>query len=307
MDRVEEFLTERYANNHELKDSVIHLYRQYATWGLKDTKFNQDFTDGRDEHFYSYLWEMLLARYFRGIGLDLTSADEGPDFRINWNGRAIWVEAICPSPVGLPADWLETIPAGEVRVRELPHEQMLLRWTAALKEKKEQLTGRIERDRYTGEEAMKPGYLAKGTVGPKEPYVIAINACRLGRSELDLHHGISQLPFAVETAFPVGPVELVINRKTMQEVDKRHAYRPKIINPNSAEVPTDNFLNSDYASVSAVLGSPAGLNAACGRKSPVAIVHNPLAINALPTGILGADEEYIAEDKGDHYELHKVD
>lgn len=222
MNRVESFLRNRFPNNPKLTDCLIDLHRRYADWGLKDTKFDQDFTDGEDEHFYSYLWEMLLASHFHGIGLDISSADEGPDFKIDRSGQTIWVEAICPSPAGLPDDWLRTTRAGEIRVRSVPHEEMLLRWTAALKEKKEKLTGRREWDRVTGAEVARPGYAAKGTVGRDDPYVIAVGACRLGQFETDLHFGISQLPYAVEAVFPVGPLEVVINRETMKAVDDRN-------------------------------------------------------------------------------------
>lgn len=303
MDRVEIFLAERFAGNSRVRDCLTELYRQYVAWDLRDTKFDHDFTDGRDEHFYPYLWEMLLARHFKDIGLDISSADEGPDFKIDHQGQTIWVEAICPSPSGLPAEWLEPCRPGEVRVRDFPHEQILLRWTAALKEKKEKLTGRIERIGDTGKQILKPGYLERGVVREDEPYVVAMSACQLGLSSLLLHHGISQMPFAVEAAFPVGPIEIVINRETMEKVDQRYAYRRFIKKPTGAEVPTDCFLNPDYAGVSAILGTPAGVDAACGEVCPVVVVHNPLATNALPVGILGADEDYVAEENGDHYEL----
>ncbi|MCH8998337.1 MAG: hypothetical protein IID48_08735 [Proteobacteria bacterium] len=303
MDHVEKFLAKRFSGNLRVRDCLTELYRQYAAWGLKDSKFDQDFTDGRDEHFYPYLWEMLLARHFKDIGLDISSADEGPDFKIDHQGQTIWVEAICPSPSGLPAEWLEPCPPGEIRVRDFPHQQMLLRWTAALKEKKEKLTGRIERNGDTGKQILRPGYLARGVVRENEPYVVAISACRLGYSSLDLHHGISQMPFAVEAAFPVGPIEIVINRETMEKVDQRYAYRRSIRKPTGAEVPTDSFLNLDYAGVSAILGTPAGVNAACGESCPIVVVHNPLAANDLPVGILGADKDYVAEDNGEYYEL----
>lgn len=305
MNRVDDFLANQFPNNPRLTDCLIDLHRRYADWGLKDTKFNQDFTDGTDDHFYAYLWEMLLASHLKNIRLDISSTDEGPDFKIDHSGQTIWVEAICPSPSGLPEEWLRESRPGEVRVWSLPHEEMVLRWTAALKEKKEKLTGRPERDRVTGEEVVRPGYATKGIVGPNDPYVIAVSSCRLGRY-MNCHFGISQLPFAVEAVFPVGPIEVVINRETMETVDTRHGHRLFIRKPSGAEVPTDSFLNPDYAGVSAVLGSSAGLNAACGAAAPIVVVHNPLATNWLPVGILGADQEYVAEDKGDYYELRDV-
>lgn len=306
MNLVEDFLTNKFPHNAKLTGCLIDLHRRYADWGLKDTKFDQDFIDGTDDHFYAYLWEMLLASHLKDICLNISSADEGPDFRINHSGQTIWVEAICPSPSGLPDEWLRESRPGEVLVRSVPHENMVLRWTAALKEKKEKLTGRPERDRVTGADVVRPGYAAKSIVGPNDSYVIAVSSCRLGRFETDTHVGISQLPFAVEAVFPVGPIEVVINRETMETVDTRHGHRLFIRKPSGAEVPTDSFLSPDYAGVSAVLGSPAGLNAACGANSPIVVVHNPLAINRLPVGILGADQEYVADDKGDHYELRAI-
>lgn len=307
MGRVAAYLAERYADNPEVRECLTVLYHQYAAWDLKDTTFDRDFTDGRDEHFYPYLWEMILARHLHDLGLPISSADEGPDFKVNLGDQTIWIEAICPSPAGLPDHWINIRSIDQpVRLCGVPHEQMLMRWTSALKEKKEKLTGRIERNRRTGDEILKPGYLEKGIVGEGEPYVIAVSACRLGFGNAFLHEGISQMPFAVEAAFPIGPIEIVFDRETMEAVEQRNVYRPVIQKPNGADVPTDSFLNPDYAGVSAILGTPAGVNAACGDQAPIALVHNPLATNKLPVGILGVDEEYVPEDHGDHYELHCI-
>jgi len=306
MDVVEKYLSERFKNNEEVKNRLTELYQRYRGWCFKDRKFYQDFTDGSDSHFYAYIWEMVLAQHLIERGLDINSADEGPDFRIKYKETTIWLEAICPSPVGLPEQWLNLPSSGEVCVGSVPHEAMLLRWTSALKEKKEKLTGRFITNSDTGEEKIKPGYLQNGIVGAHDAYVIAVSACRLGHGHTLLHTSISQLPFAVEAAFPIGPIEIVVDRMTMETVEQRHSYRGSIKKPNGADVPTDSFLNPAYSSVSAILGTPAGINAACGDAYPVALVHNPLATNKLPVGILGADEEYVAEDKGDHYELHQV-
>ena len=137
MDCVEKHLSERcYAGDHEFRDRLIEIYLQYRDWGLKDSKFDKDFTDGRDEHFYGYLWEMLLAHHFHKLDLTMSSADEGPDFKLGNGEETVWVEAICPSPDGLPKEWLKEPVNG---VHHFPHEQILLRWTAALKEKKKSL------------------------------------------------------------------------------------------------------------------------------------------------------------------------
>jgi type I restriction enzyme S subunit len=92
----------------------------------------------------------------------------------------------------------------------MPHEAMLLRWTAAIKEKAEKLLGSVDGSRV--------GYLTKGTVRSDEAYVIAINGRmlrRLGSSLL----GISQFPFAAEAVFAFGPYELHLDRKTLKVVE----------------------------------------------------------------------------------------
>jgi hypothetical protein len=68
---------------------------------------------------------------------------------------------------------------------------VLLRWTAAFKEKWQKLQ---EHQR-------------KGIVGPDDAYVIAISGVQLGSiGSISMDYGISGLPLAVETVFPVGPL-----------------------------------------------------------------------------------------------------
>ena len=64
-----------------------------------------------------------------------------------------------------------------------------------------------------------------------------------------------------------------------------------------------NFLNPEYADVSAVLG--------CGRSPmrdglPLVVVQNPLVRVPLPHGLLGADKKYIAEDEGESYSFRRL-
>jgi len=306
MDVVEKFIAEKYSNNLKVRTFLTDLYRQYNSWGLKDGKFEKDFIDGTDEHFYGYLWEMFLARHLKDIGLDISSANEGPDFKICYEGRTVWVEAICPSP---PKNFdyisLSDHKNGIVTTEYKTH--MLLRWTSAIKEKKEKLEK----------------YMEKGIVKECDPYVIALNSCRLWiydeNNRLDeqglqsRHIGISGKPFVLEAVYPIGSPQVHFkkigcNKKelTKKGMYASHRYRFEINKSNGAKVPTDNFLNSEYKHVSAILGTPADVDTACGAKHPIAVVHNHLAINKLPINILRADEEYITEDKGDDwYEINQ--
>jgi hypothetical protein len=88
---------------------------------------------------------------------------------------------------------------------EFPHEPLLLRWTAAIKEKAEKLLGNA---------AGAKGYLDKGIVATDDTYVIAVNGRLLRGPHFATINGISQFPFAVEAAFAVGPIAVVINLDT---------------------------------------------------------------------------------------------
>ncbi len=86
---------------------------------------------------------------------------------------------ICPEPNGISATWLNFEPERKVKVVAFPHEEIILRWTAAIKEKGERLLGTPD-----GKEK---GYLGKGIVGTEGAYVIAVNGCL----ELPRFHGQS--------------------------------------------------------------------------------------------------------------------
>ncbi len=300
----DQFLAARYKDRPGLIEPLTKLYQEYDSRHLKDSTFDEKLIDGREDHYFGGLWEALLARHLISCGLTLRSEDIGPDFKIiNYDGP-IWVEAICPSPEGLPSSWLA--PHTPNHVRHMPHEDMLLRWTAALKEKFEKLAGRVPRNATPGAEERRGGYLNSGVVGSSEPYVVAIGSCRLGPDSLTAHYGISQLPFAVEAAFPVGPHEVIIDRHSLEVSEVRQSYRPSLSNKNQAQVRTDSFLNPEYAAISAIFGSPAGETAAAGGYWPTVVVHNPNATNPLAVGILGADEEYTAIVRGSLLEIKRI-
>src|SRR5207302_9927897 len=87
----------------------------------------------------AHIWEAMLYRYFRGLGFEfrpnrvLKAGQQGPDFGLLHEETTIWVEAIVPAPEGIPPEYLEPPEKGVFTVKSMPHKEMLLRWTAALK------------------------------------------------------------------------------------------------------------------------------------------------------------------------------
>lgn len=191
-----------------------------------------------------------------------------------------------PEPKGIPDEYLRPPKVGEVILRTVPHREILLRWTAALKEKRE----KFQR------------YLENGTIPANEPTVIAINGCRLADWFPD-DNGVSRMPIAIEATFPIGPIAVPISRDGQIDDEAMRIPRYSIENANRAEVRTDSFLNPLYANVSAVIGA---VKWDMLKPLPLTVVHNPLAAIPLPREIFGATKEYVADDHGDEYLLRPL-
>ena len=128
-----------------------------------------------------------------------------------------------------------------------------------------------------------------------EAYIVAVNSCMLSAHQ-DKDIGISQLPFAVEAVFPIGPLAISPTNDGLQNGKPRNVERYSLKKPSGANVPTDNFLDPNYAGTSALIGC--SQRHTLDKNLYLIAVHNPLAKNPVDTGILGADIEYVAEENG---------
>jgi hypothetical protein len=115
---------------------------------------------------------ICLARF------DPYNSASGPDFRIEIEGRVVWIEAVAPTS-GMDVDrisdcFIDPIAFIE-REREknfdwqpdaveAPVGQTILRWTNAIRSKYLRATG----------------YMQKGILRESDIYVIAVNSCNLG-------------------------------------------------------------------------------------------------------------------------------
>ena len=87
------------------------------------------------------LSEALIGHQLLKAGIHVEHSRTGPDFVFSYDNHRIWLEVICPEPKGLPDEWTRSVPGSGAL--HLPHEFILLRWTAALKEKAEKLWERM--------------------------------------------------------------------------------------------------------------------------------------------------------------------
>ena len=292
MTKIAAHIRERYpkAGRQEVfAAKLASVCRAFVDSGLADPKFVTELTSGSDSKFWSCASEALLAERLKDKTFPARSTPgQGPDLLVLDRDRKVWIEVICPEPVGLPDTWLNIEPG---TVGDFPYQEILLRWTSAVKEKAEKLLGSAD-----GKVA---SYIGKGVVAPDDAYVIAINGCRLRHGPFSALLGISQFPFAAEAVFPIGPYQLQINRETLKVVGRGHQIRFHIEKRNGALVPASTFLDARFSAASAIWAVELDGTSVIGNREPTAVIHNPLPTNPMPFGFLNADEEYVAVKSGD--------
>lgn len=264
---------------------------------LADPKFMIELASASSAKFWSCISEALVAQKLSGKEFGArTIAGAGPDFLVMTGSRKIWIEVVCPEPVNIPDNWLN---APLKQAINFPHNEILLRWTSAIKAKADVLIG--------SEDGKQKGYLNSGLVSPNDAYVIAVNGCQLRSGPFSALHGISQFPFAAEAVFPFGPYQLWLDKDTMNIVGQGYQHRPYVEKKNGAQVPAYTFLNPKFNPVSAIWAVDLNGGTAIGNREPMAVIHNPNATNPIPIGFLPSDEEYIATANGNEYTLNKID
>ena len=287
--RITEALQRRFPNNNVAPSHFGELLTRYAESGLSPPHLVAEIETIDEGKLWSYIWEAMLYRHLCSMGYaprnSVTVAGQhGPDFCVDCQGRTIWIEATVPSPEGIPADWLMPPRKGEIRVKTKPDQPRVLRCTSAIDAKQKKFTE----------------YRAKGIIGANDCAVIAVNICRLSDWDVD-GNGISQLPLVMEAVFPIRSPRRSNYARGRARTTTQHVPRFAVKKLSGREIQTANFLDPLFANVSAVLQ---GHQKDMFEKGLVlSMVHNPLAGNPLPTSLFGTRKEFVAEERGDEYEI----
>lgn len=267
-----------------IRNYLKYVCEAFFTSGLADPKFLFELSSSEEQKFWGSISEALVYQLIAEKSVKPPGkSGHGPDFLIFNGSQRIWIEVTCPEPIDLPENW-KKVAWGQVS--SVPHDLVLLRWASAIKNKAISLIGDTSRE--------KSGYLQKGIVGPNDAYVIAVNACRLRHGPFPSILGVSQLPYAIEATLPIGPYAFQIDSQSLQVVDSGHQYRPFLLNKNNAEVSTSIFLEPKYNGISAVWALDIDGSSAIGNFEPIALIHNPNALNRIPLGCLPSQNEYTA-------------
>jgi type I restriction enzyme S subunit len=240
----------------------------------------EDFAEYADPDFisefaatiYTRFWEMDLTCLLKNKGYSIECPKPGPDVCIVNDDSRIWIEAVCPTN-GLNANAVPDEVNDGFSV--LPDEQIILRLTTSINAK---------HDAYKR-------YIRNNTIDTNQPYVIAVNGCRINSSRDEL-----SCPRIVRSVFPVGDQFITFNTETRDVLGIDYRYSPSVPNSNGIEISTDIFLDSEYSGISAVIFSNSTfINRPVIDGSDFIVVHNPNATNPIEGGLFNFGTEYIPE------------
>jgi type I restriction enzyme S subunit len=236
MSQTTEFLARRFPGNDYYAGHLTELLSAYEKSGLASPHLVEEVVSGEDGKLWARVWEAMLYRHLVSLGFQPHSAgmkksgERGPDFGIVDKGQTIWVEAVTPSPEGIPSNYLGPPKTGDMQFKPVLDEEPLLRWTSVLRDKRKKLES----------------YKKHGIIANEDCTIIAVNSCRLyDWRPNDL--GISRFPFAVEAVFPIGPRAYPVPIDGQPDGEPVNVPRYEILKSNNTSVPTANFLNPDPA------------------------------------------------------------
>jgi hypothetical protein len=121
-----------------LENSYLHLNDS----GLASPHLVKEIETGEEGKLWARVWEAMLYHHLLSLGFKphtagmKKSGECGPDFCIVYQEQTIWIEAITPSPEGIPSNYLEPPKTGKVEFTPVLDEQPLLRWTSVLRNKR---------------------------------------------------------------------------------------------------------------------------------------------------------------------------
>ena len=269
-----------YVENSSDEDSIKHhvdylfnIINPYMNSGLSDRKFRSEILTSKPEKIRSCLWEAQLCGYLQKQNFPLLpTKDEGPDFCfVGDHGQRFWIEATTPKPMCVPQlKEIDRVIAYPLKF--IPRIQFELRWTSAIKDKKEAFEK----------------YIRKGIVKDTDICIIAISS--IGMEE---HHPFcfkesSKDPtYALRATYGIGRQCYLPESGTFTYLQEC-----KINKKQEVTVSTNVFYDHKYNHISAILA--AKTSSYDNYPPEYVLIHNVKAKNKVPTKLFKVDEEWQA-------------
>jgi len=248
--RWKEILVRRYGEGfgegfvQEAHENLMSTYRMFAGSDCADPHFIDEVCSSDLNKSAQRLGEVLLYERLLHLGLEPTSKPKGPDFRVEINGRPVWLELVTPG-VGddnrisdLFSAHNSLYPCAEQAI-EL-RQRSLLRVSNAI----------------SGKLAKYEDYLRDGVVPPEEPLIIVVNDALLCPDSFfygishNADHGVGGVSLAEHAVNSIGqsiwvageePGRYAIERTYRDMVDNRP--EPKKDGGVRGTVPVSLFAN----------------------------------------------------------------
>lgn len=244
---------EHTAAARESCEVLWEFYEEFA-----DNEFRTEIRSNFDVRY----WEMYLTTTLIFEGHAVLCPKPGPDVGIEIEGRRIWFEATSPTRgADGAADQVPEVKS-DGQMYTVPNEKMILRYLNSISEKQRQ----------------HEAWVRQKLVAEHDAFVIAINPRRLGHEMADGHP-----PRLLQAAFALGHQYVVLDQKTLKQVDSGFHVRTAITKASGSDVATGVFEQDRYANVSGLLCSRIdAVNQPAEMGRDFQLLPNPNAKTSLP-------------------------
>lgn len=236
-----------------------------------------------DEKFQDRFWEMHLGNVLLEKGFNISSENEGPDFKIDLNGQIIWIEATTASNGQKDKpDSLVSLKIGESKF--ISDEKIALRLTSVIDEKSKKIKE----------------YLEKNTINENEPIIIAINTAKI---DVILAHEFIDYANMI---FFAKSINSFLKKENGEFVSLKKDF---ITKHKGSPVSSNIFLDNTHQYISAVLFSKCSYSQYNNQElnNDYLLVCNPFAKNKLPKEIFTIAKKVLFHESDDLIKLFKKD
>lgn len=263
-------------------DGLWQIYRQFA-----DRDFVAEFPRRPEERF----WEMYLGCSLLDMGLELRKSDPGPDLLVIKDDKRIWIEATAPtagdqdSKDRVP----EIVPISEGgTAQRVPVEQIIMRYTSAIEEKRRKFARYAERNVVSGEDVC----------------IIAVSGAHLAPRG---GYG-DTIPYIARAVYPFGHAYVGFDSKSLAVVDQGYTLRESIQKHSGISIPTTAFVSREYERIAGVIFGPNGIgNTPDHLGSDLMVLRNGRSLQTYPEGLLIRGREYWLFEDASSYQLRWID
>lgn len=206
-------------------------------------------------NFHQRSWEMYLTCKLIDKGFKISSADIGPDIKIDYNGKNIWIECVAPKK-GTGENSVPKIKYGQLC--DFPEKEILFRLRQSLE------------DKFTTYQR----YLDQHIISKKDIFIIAINSG-------ELEHVDGEIPLINKCLFSLGYLTININPVQKTKSTPYFSRRENILKNNGSPVSMNFFEDKTHECISGVIyTSSAVLN-----KPNFILINNPNSKNPIPDSL----------------------